>query len=114
MNEQHKIRLDAVNDDDVLLDVRDDAQWALGHAPHAIHIPIAELEDRLGELPQTDGPLTVTCGGGSKAGRAVELLKDNGVDAVELCGGMRGWQAAGRVTVSEDGHGAGEARMGTW
>lgn len=91
-----KITLDDVAADAVILDVRDNAQWNDGHAPNAIHIPIAELESRLAELPQLDGPIPVTCGGGTKAGRATALLLEHGIDAVELAGGMRGWKASGR------------------
>ena len=47
-------------DDAVVLDVREPGEWALGHALHAVHIPLGEVIARLDELPVTDGPLPVT------------------------------------------------------
>ena len=94
-----QILAEALDDDAVLLDVRDDAQWEAGHAPGAVHIPIGELEGRLAELPCVEGALPVTCGGGTKGKRATALLLEHGIDAVELRGGMRGWSAKGRPVV---------------
>lgn len=91
---------DELSDDAVILDVRADDQWSAGHAPGAVHIPFERLQARLIDLPTTPGPLPVTCGGGTKAGRAVAILRKNGVDAVEIKGGMRGWKADGRPLVS--------------
>ncbi|MEL4357620.1 MULTISPECIES: rhodanese-like domain-containing protein [unclassified Luteococcus] len=88
-------------DDAVILDVRADDQWEQGHAPGAVHIPIDQLAARLTDLPTTQGPLPVTCGGGTKAKRATALLREHGIDAAELTGGMRGWKAAGRPLVQE-------------
>ncbi|MEL4505377.1 rhodanese-like domain-containing protein [Luteococcus sp. H138] len=92
---------DELADDAVILDVRAQAQWAEGHAPGAVHIPLDQLVARLIDLPVTEGPLPVTCGGGSKAKKATTLLREHGIDAVELAGGMRGWKAAGRPLVQD-------------
>src|SRR6202012_3798379 len=43
-----------------LLDVREDDEWAAGHAPNAVHIPLGELAARLGELPE-DNAVFVVC-----------------------------------------------------
>ena len=53
------------------------------------------LADSLGKT------LAVSCGGGTKQLRATAYLRDNGVDAVVLRGGMRGWKSAGRPVVTE-------------
>lgn len=83
-------------DDAVLLDVREPEEWAAGHAPGAVHIPLGDLPSRVGDLPRTDGPLAVTCRGGGRSSQAVAWLVSQGVDAVNLDGGMKAWQSAGR------------------
>ncbi|MFV0461785.1 MAG: rhodanese-like domain-containing protein [Nostocoides sp.] len=96
-----QIEANDLSDDAVILDVRDQDQWDAGHAPGAIHIPIAQLPARLAELPGTTRPLPVTCGGGTKGKHASALLIDAGIDAVELRGGMRSWKATGRPLVTD-------------
>ena len=91
-----EVAIGFVPDDAPILDVRDQDEWDRGHAPGAIHIPLEELPDRLGELPAGDGPLPVTCRGGGRAGRAVAFLRARGVPVANLTGGMLGWKAAGR------------------
>lgn len=90
-------------DDGLILDVRDRADFAAGHAPGAVNIPLSELPQRLGDLPAPGhGPVPVSCGGGRKQTRAVAFLRANGVDAAVLAGGMRGWRSAGRPLVAGD------------
>lgn len=87
-----------------LLDVREQDEWNLGHAPHASHIPLGDLPSRLTELPE-QRPLHVICRSGGRSGRAVAFLRANGVDAVNVSGGMLAWQAAGRPMTSGEGSG---------
>lgn len=84
-----------------LIDVREDDEWEAGHAPGAVHIPSGELADRLDELP--DAELIVVCRGGGRSARAVQWLASQGIDALNLDGGMRAWAAAGFELVAEDG-----------
>lgn len=84
----------------VLLDVREDDEWAAGHAPEAVHIPMGEVPARLAELP-TDGELLVTCKAGGRSARVVAYLQQAGREAVNVDGGMASWAAAGRPLVSE-------------
>lgn len=81
-------------DDAVILDVRRQDEWDAGHAPTAVHIPFEELQDRLAELPSTDGPVPVVCRGGGRSSRATKWLNDNGYEAVNVTGGMKAWHAA--------------------
>ena len=81
--------------DAVLLDVREDDEWAAGHAPGALHVPLGDLPARLGELP-LDAELHVLCRAGGRAARAAAWLTANGVDAVVVDGGMGAWVDAGR------------------
>jgi rhodanese-related sulfurtransferase len=85
-----------------LLDVREDEEWQSGHIEGALHIPLAEIPQRLGEIP-TDGELVVVCRMGARSARAVAWLAQNGVDAVNLDGGMSAWAEAGLPIVSETG-----------
>jgi len=90
-------------DDAVILDVRDPADFRAGHAPGAVNIPLAQLVSRLADLPvPASGALAVSCGGGSKQTRATAYLRANGIDAVVLAGGMRGWRSAGRPMQTGD------------
>uniref|UniRef100_UPI00286D2048 MBL fold metallo-hydrolase n=1 Tax=Armatimonas sp. TaxID=1872638 RepID=UPI00286D2048 len=59
-----------------VLDVRTLGEWEAGHIENAVHIPIAELNARLAEVPQ--GPLAVICGSGYRSAIACSLLLRNG------------------------------------
>ncbi|MGI5126678.1 rhodanese-like domain-containing protein [Pseudonocardia sp. CA-107938] len=87
-------------DDAVLLDVRENDEWAAGHAPDAQHLPMSELTARLGELPDAD-PLYVICRSGGRSARVVAYLGQQGHSVVNVDGGMQAWQAAGRPIVGE-------------
>ncbi len=77
-----------------LLDVRQPAEWAAGHAPGATYITGAQLPDRLDEVP--DGkPLAVTCGSGYRSSVAASLLARQGrTDVLNVTGGMAAWNHA--------------------
>jgi rhodanese-related sulfurtransferase len=90
--------------DAVLVDVREQDEWDAGHAPDAVHIPMGELPERLGELPE--GDVHVVCRSGGRSARASAWLQQNGVDAVDVAGGMGAWLEAGRPLVSETGQDA--------
>ncbi|OLT39023.1 sulfurtransferase [Saccharomonospora sp. CUA-673] len=83
----------------VLLDVREADEWAAGHAPDAVHIPLGDLPasmERLAELPD-DGPVYVICRTGGRSAQATMWLNAAGlVDAVNVAGGMKSWQTHGR------------------
>lgn len=84
----------------ILLDVREDDEWAAGHAPEALHIPLGEIAGRLADLP-ADTNLYVVCRLGGRSARATAYLNDNGWDAVNVAGGMRSWAEHGRPLVGE-------------
>lgn len=106
LDEPSKIHRDEVRPDTVILDVRNADDWAAGHIAGALHVPLDQLASRMTEEPgelATGNPIVVTCGGGSRAGRAASWLNANGFNAVVLDGGMRGWKNNGRPTVSDTG-----------
>lgn len=80
----------------IVLDVRPEAEYAAGHIPGAVSVPVGQLSGRLAELPpRTDvvaycrGPYCVF------AHDAVRLLRDSGRRAWRLDGGMPEWRLAG-------------------
>ena len=90
-------------DDAVILDVREQDEWDAGHAPGAVHIPLAELPARLDELPDDTDTLAVVCRSGGRSSRAVEWLSQQGFDVANLEGGMRAWHGAGKELVAVRG-----------
>jgi rhodanese-related sulfurtransferase len=85
-----------------LLDVREDDEWAAGHAPDAVHIPLGQLGARTDEVPR-DQVVYVICRSGGRSGRASQALAGAGWQAVNVAGGMQDWAAAGRPMVSDSG-----------
>jgi rhodanese-related sulfurtransferase len=85
-----------------LLDVREDDEWAAGHAPDAVHIPVGALAERAAELPQ-DRELYVICRSGARSAYAAQALTGAGWKTVNVADGMTGWAVAGRPMVSETG-----------
>ncbi len=85
-----------------MLDVREPDEWAAGRAPGARHLPMSQLTERLGELPDDD-PLYVVCRSGGRSGRVVQYLAAQGHPAVNVDGGMQAWVAAGRPVEADAG-----------
>jgi rhodanese-related sulfurtransferase len=85
-----------------LLDVREDDEWAAGHAPHATHIPLGQLGARTAEIPQ-DSQVYVICRSGGRSARAAQALNGAGWEAINVAGGMQDWAAAGRPMIAESG-----------
>jgi hydroxyacylglutathione hydrolase len=80
-----------------VLDVRSRTEWADGHLPGAVNVPLGELEQRLEEVPR-GRPLIVQCQTGARAAIAVSLLKARGLqDVVLYTGGFAEWSAAGQA-----------------
>jgi rhodanese-related sulfurtransferase len=92
----------AVPDGALLLDVRRDDEWVAGHAPDAVHIPLDQLPDRVGELPR-DQPITAVCHAGGRSARATAYLTGLGFDVSNYEGGMVAWARAGGPLVAENG-----------
>jgi rhodanese-related sulfurtransferase len=86
-----------------LLDVREADEWAAGHVPGALHIPLGELGARYLEIDRT-GALYVICRSGHRSADAARALAGAGWQAHNVADGMIGWHAAGRPMTSESGH----------
>ena len=88
-----------------LIDVREDEEWQAGHAPDAVHLPMAQVPERIAEIP-AEGDVVIVCRSGHRSAEVVRYLIGQGYDNVRnLADGMFGWVAAGRPLVSEDGDG---------
>lgn len=76
----------------VVLDVREAAEYAFNHIPHAISIPLGELENRLNELNK-DNKMFIICRTGSRSDLACQKLTEKGFEKVfNVVPGMSEWK----------------------
>jgi rhodanese-related sulfurtransferase len=81
--------------DVVILDVREDWEFAEGHIPNAQWIPLGQLPDRINEVP-TDKTVIAVCRSGNRSTQATNFLRQQGLDNVHnMNGGMIAWEKAG-------------------
>lgn len=85
----------------VLVDVREPDEWAAGHAPHAVHVPLAEVEAAAARLAGKE--VLAVCRSGGRSARAAETLARAGIEVRNVAGGMAAWAAAGLPVVRDDG-----------
>jgi NADPH-dependent 2,4-dienoyl-CoA reductase/sulfur reductase-like enzyme/rhodanese-related sulfurtransferase len=78
--------------DAVVVDVRGPDEFAAGHVPGAINIPLPELRRRHGELPR-DRPVALCCGVGQRAYYATRFLAQRGYEVANLSGGYATYRA---------------------
>ncbi len=82
-----------------LIDVRNQSEWAAGHLPHARHIPLGYLAERLAEVPR-DRPIVVQCQSGARSAIAAAHLQRLGLSNVhDLLGGFQRWASEGHEVV---------------
>jgi hydroxyacylglutathione hydrolase len=78
-----------------IVDVRGPDEWRRGHLPGAIHIPLAALPDRIGEV-NANAPVVLHCKGGSRSAIATSFLQARGIgNASNLAGGFESWVKSG-------------------
>jgi rhodanese-related sulfurtransferase len=84
----------------MLVDIREDHEWAAGHAAGAVHIGKGVIERDIEEKqPDKTATVVLYCGGGYRSALAAEALGLMGyLNVVSLDGGWRAWQAAGLPT----------------
>lgn len=80
-----------------LIDVRSPGEYASGHVPRAMNIPLEQVEGRLPDLSQ--GPVAVLCQSGRRAGMACELLRSSHDDLLLVEGGTAAWIESGRTVI---------------
>ena len=85
----------------VLLDVREDDEWAAGYAPEAVHVPLADVSDAASRF---DGQqVLAVCRSGGRSAKGAEVLAAAGIDVRNVAGGMTAWAEAGLPVVCDDG-----------
>jgi rhodanese-related sulfurtransferase len=83
-----------------LLDVREDVELAISALPNIVHVPMNEVPDRIGELPN-DANIVVVCRSGARSGRVTAYLQQLGFLSVRnLATGMNGWAQTVDPTVT--------------
>ncbi len=85
-----------------VLDVREQDEWDAGHIEGSVHIPLAELGDRLGELP-ADKVIVCVCRMGGRSEAARRGLDRLGLQADNLEGGVQAWVKDGLSLITPQG-----------
>ncbi len=87
--------------DAVVIDVRDESEFAGGHITNARHIPEKQLDERIKELEKLKAkPVIVCCASGRRSASAADTLRKQGfADVVALRGGIGAWVQAGMPLV---------------
>jgi len=79
-----------------LIDVRTPDEFAEGHAPGAVNIPLQVVEARRNELePFKDSEVYIICRSGARSATAVRALAPHGISGVNVAGGTLAWARAG-------------------
>ena len=77
-----------------VIDVREPDEYAEGHVPGAPLIPVGSITERVDEVP-SEGEVLIICKSGGRSMKAAELLRSQGIDAVNVAGGTMAWIDAG-------------------
>ena len=97
-----KKRLDA-GEKMILVDTREDTEWAKGHIPNAVHLGKGVIERDIEKtIPDKNAPLVLYCGGGFRSALAADNLQKMGYkNVISMDGGWRGWTEAGFPTAKD-------------
>ena len=87
----------------LLIDVREDHEWAAGHAAGAVHMSKGTIErDIETQVPGKSAKMVLYCGGGYRSALAADVLRRMGyTDVISLDGGWRAWNEAGLPTARD-------------
>ena len=91
-----KSRMDA-GEKFVLIDVREDNEWAKGHLANAVHLGRGIIErDIEARVPELDTEMILYCGGGFRSALAADNLQKMGyTNVISMDGGIRDWREKG-------------------
>jgi rhodanese-related sulfurtransferase len=97
-----KKRLDA-GEKFILVDTREDSEWARGHIPGAIHLGRGIIERDIEKtVPDRDAVIVLYCGGGYRSALAADNLQKMGYrKVISMDGGWRGWTEAGFPVIKD-------------
>lgn len=84
----------------ILIDVREDNEWAAGHAKDAVHLGRGIIErDIISKIPDKGSELILYCGGGFRSALSADNLQRMGYKNVaSMAGGWRAWKEEGAPT----------------
>lgn len=86
------IAMRASNPGVVLVDVREDREWNLGHAAGAVHMSRGTLESKIDQVVPREVPVVLYCASGNRSALAAESLMLMGyANVASMSGGFRGW-----------------------
>ena len=97
-----KKKLDA-GDKMILVDTREDNEWARGHLPNAVHLGKGVIERDIEKaIPDKNETIVLYCGGGYRSALAADNLQKMGYrNVISMDGGWRGWTEAGFPTIRD-------------
>jgi rhodanese-related sulfurtransferase len=97
-----KKRLDA-GEKIVLIDTREESEWARGHIPGAVHLSKGIIERDIEKtVPDKDATVVLYCGGGFRSALAADNLQKMGYrNVISMDGGWRGWTEAGFPVIKD-------------
>jgi rhodanese-related sulfurtransferase len=87
----------------ILVDVREESEWARGHIPNAIHLGKGVIERDIEKaIPEKGATVVLYCGGGFRSALAADNLQKMGYsNVVSMGGGWRDWTQAGFPTIKD-------------
>lgn len=77
-------------------DVREPNEFADGHVPGVIPLPMSALRERWQEIPADKGTVQIVCATGHRSLNVATALREAGIDAVSVAGGTVAWARSGR------------------
>ena len=75
----------------VLLDVRDRDEYAAGHIPGSVNLPLPAIAEAAKRIPDKSTPLFVYCLSGARSSKAIAALGEMGYTKLANLGGIRAW-----------------------
>ncbi|MFY9690528.1 MAG: rhodanese-like domain-containing protein [Candidatus Acidiferrales bacterium] len=87
----------------VLIDTREESEWARGHIPGAVHLSKGIIERDIEKtVPDKDATVVLYCGGGFRSALAADNLQKMGYrNVISMDGGWRGWTEAGFPVIKD-------------
>jgi rhodanese-related sulfurtransferase len=87
----------------ILVDVREESEWARGHIPNAIHLGKGIIERDIEKaIPEKGATVVLYCGGGFRSALAADNLQRMGYsNVISMDGGWRDWIQAGFPTIKD-------------
>lgn len=91
------------NEEFVLVDVREESEWAKYHLPAAIHLGKGIIERDIEKtIPDLTAKIVLYCGGGFRSALAADNLQKMGyTNVISMDGGIRGWRESGYPLVTD-------------